>query len=317
MASCLGRTTTEQLMTVLNIGGTGFIGAALTEALLAAGEEVVCFDQRPGSVPPDATVVEGDVTKYDALSEVFEMHEPDAIAHLAYVLTAETESNPHHATRVNCVGTDNVFRAAVEYGVDRVVYASSIAAMGSHAEYAEQVSESMSVPAALSQFPQMSLYGATKQFTEFQAREYERREGLETVGIRPTVVFGPGRERGRSTWGSDFVTDPATGSEGHIACRPDQRLNMVYRDDVAQLFHLAIRADSVDHPVYLSGGHTVTARDLAARVESVVGGTVTCDPSAPTVELPWDVSHERAHQAFGYTLTPLDESIRHHAAAVA
>jgi nucleoside-diphosphate-sugar epimerase len=303
-------------MTVLNVGGTGFIGAALTEALIASGEEVVCFDRRPGSVPAEATVVQGDVTDYDALASTFATHDPDAVAHLAYVLTAETESNPHDATRVNTVGTDNVFRAAVEHGVDRVVYASSIAAMGSHAEYGTPVTESMPVPAALSQFPRMSLYGAAKQFNEFQAREYERRDGLETVGIRPTVVFGPGRVRGRSTWASDFVTGPATGTDGHIACRPGQRLNMVYRDDVARLFHTATIADSVDHPIYLSGGHTVTARDLADRVESIVGGEVTCDPSAPEVELPADVSHERAHETFGFELTPLDESIRHHAAAV-
>lgn len=303
-------------MTVLNVGGTGFIGAALTESLLAAGEDVVCFDVRQGSVPPGVTVVEGDVTDAEALAGVVEAHDPDVIAHLAYVLTAETESDPHRATHVNCVGTDAVFRAAVEHDVDRVVYASSIAAMGSHEAYDEPVTESMAVPAALSQFPRMSLYGAAKQFNEFQAREYGRRAGLETVGIRPTVVFGPGRERGRSTWASDFVTGPATGDEGHIACRPDQRLNMVYRDDVARLFSLAIQAESVGHPVYLSGGHTVTARDLADRVELVVGGTVTCDPSAPDVELPAAVSHERANRTFGYDLTPLDESIRQHAAAV-
>jgi nucleoside-diphosphate-sugar epimerase len=316
MDSWPGPTTTEQFMTVLNVGGTGFIGSALTDALLAAGESVVCYDRRPGSVAEDATVIEGDVTDYEALSSAFEAHEPDAVAHLAYVLTAETETNPHRATRVNAVGTDNVLRAAVEHGVDRIVYASSIAAMGSHDEYPEPVTESMAVPAALSQYPRMSLYGAAKQFNEFQAREYERRAGLETVGVRPTVVFGPGRERGRSTWASNFVTDPATGGEGHIACRPEQRLNMVYRDDVARLFDLALRADAVDHSVYLSGGHTVTARDLADRVESIVGGTVTCDPSAPEVELPAAVSHERAQGAFGYDLTPLDESIRYHAEAV-
>ncbi len=303
-------------MTVLNVGGTGFIGSALTESLLAAGEDVVCFDIRQGSVPSAATVETGDVTDYKTLSDVVEAYEPDAIAHLAYVLTAETESDPHRATRVNCVGTDNVFRAAVEHGIDRVVYASSIAAMGSQTEYSEPVTESMAVPAALSQFPHMSLYGSSKQFNEFQAREYERRAGLDTVGIRPTVVFGPGRERGRSTWASDFITDPATGDDGHIACPPDQRLNMVYRDDVARLFRMAIQADSVEDPVYLSGGHTVTARQLADRVESVVGGTVTCDPSAPEVELPAVVSHERATRAFGYGLTPLDDSIRSHVAAV-
>lgn len=303
-------------MTVLNVGGTGFIGAALTSRLLEAGHDVVCFDLRPGEVPDAATVIKGDVTDYQALVDAITTHEPEAIAHLAYVLTAESREDPGLAVRVNCVGTDNVFRAAAEHGVDRVVFASSLAAMGAHDEYSSPVTEEMDVPAALSQFPETSLYGAGKQFNEFQALEYQRRAGLETVGIRPTVVFGPGRVRGRSSWASTFVSGPATGEEGYIDCRPDQPLCVIYRDDVARLFADAVLAEEIEHPLYLTGGHTITARDLADLVESVVGGTVTCDPSADPIELPREVSHERAREAFGFELTPLESAIRQHAAEV-
>ncbi|MFB6311194.1 MAG: NAD-dependent epimerase/dehydratase family protein [Salinirussus sp.] len=304
-------------MSILNIGGTGFIGGSLTKQLLEEGRDVTCFDLRPGDVPAEATVIQGDVTDIDALEAAVEDHEPDIIAHLAYVLTAESQENPGLATRVNCVGMDNVLRVAADHGVDRVVYASSLAAMGSHAEYPRPVTEEMQVPAALSQFPEMSLYGAAKQFNEFQAREYERQTGIETIGIRPTIVFGPGRVRGRSNWASTFVTGPATGDNGHIACQPEQPLCMVYRDDVAALFADALLAETADHSVYLSGGHTITARELADLVESVVGGTVTCDPAADPIELPPKVSHERARESFGFELTPLETAIQEHATEVA
>lgn len=304
-------------MTVLNVGGTGFIGAEVTARLEARGEEVVCFDVAPSTDRDlDATVIQGDVTDYDAIAAAIDEHDPSRVIHLAYILTARAEERPNDAVAVNCTGSDNVFHAAVEAGVDRIVYASSIAAYGWPSEYDGTIHEDVDVRAAFQQFPRMYLYGATKQFNEYQGNRYAKEYDVDAIAVRPSIVFGPGRESGLSAWASGFVTDPARGEPGHIPCTPDQPLSMVYRDDVAELFAILTTTTDIDHQVYNTGGHTVTPEELIDVVEREVGGEVTMDPDASPLGLVADVSHERAHTEFGYELTPLATAISDHARAV-
>lgn len=304
-------------MTILNIGGTGFIGAELTARLEDHGEDVVCFDIDPGTHRDlDATVVEGDVTDYDAVATAIDEHQPSRVIHLAYILTATAEKQPNAAVAVNCCGTDNVLHAAGEAGVDRVVYASSIAAYGWPDEYEGTIHEDVDIRAAAQQFPGMYLYGATKQFNEYQGNRYAREYDMDVIGVRPSIVFGPGRESGLSAWASGFVSDPARGAPGHIPCTPDQPLSMVYRDDVAELFAILTTASDVEWNVYNTGGHTVTTEELVELVEREIGGEVSMDPDANRLGLVADVSHDRARDEFGYELTPLATAVRDHAAHV-
>lgn len=304
-------------MTVLNFGGTGFIGGDLTARLLDRGEDVVCFDKDPSMDRRlNATVVEGDITDYHAVATAIDEYEPTCVVHLAYILTATAEEHPNTAVAVNCIGTDNVFHAAAEAGVDRVVYASSIAAYGRPAIYDETIHETVDIPAAFQQFPQMYLYGATKQFNEFQGKRYAHMSGMDAIAVRPSIVFGPGRESGLSAWASGFVSDPVRGEQGHIPCTPDQPLSMVYRDDVAALFAELTTASNVAYDAYNTGGHYITTKDLIAIVENELGGTVTMDQDAEPLNLVADVSHDRAQDEFGYALTPLQDAIRHHAEQV-
>lgn len=301
-------------MTTLIIGGTGFLGSAITERLSEENEDVVCVDIDPtfDGDDEDVTVVRGDVTVDDDLNEAVERYAPDRIVHLAYVLTAESEANPTRAVAVNCLGTDTAFRVAAAHDVDRVVYASSIAAYGRPEAYDDTVYEDSEAPAAFSQYPSY-MYGATKQLNEYQARQYADREDINIVAIRPSVVFGPGRSGEIAQWASEFVSGPVRDESTVIPLPPEQDLSMVYRDDVADLFAEVALAERVDHDAYNTGGHVVTARKLAETVGRVVGGEVNCDPDGEPLRMVADLSHQRARDEFGYELTPLEEGIREHA----
>jgi nucleoside-diphosphate-sugar epimerase len=300
-------------LTILLTGGTGFIGSKVVQYLHERGEEIICIDiNASGNLENQATVIEGDITDKQVINNVFEEYNPSKVIHLAYLLAAESESRPNRAIEVNCLGTDHVFQTAIRNGVNRVVFASSIATYGTPDPYSDTVHESEISPAMYCQYPSL-LYGATKQLNEYQAQRYSDEYAVDIISIRPSIVFGPGRESGLSQWASDFITDPVQGEPGHIPYKPSQQINIVYRNDVADLFVNVATTDTVSHQAYNTGGHLITAEKLAETVEEEVGGTVSCNPDADELPLVADVGHDRAATEFGYGLTPLAEAIHSHA----
>ncbi|MHB0870258.1 MAG: NAD-dependent epimerase/dehydratase family protein, partial [Chloroflexota bacterium] len=118
-------------MSVLITGGTGFIGAKVAALLVGRGQEVVCFDLLPDSERVDhlahrVRVVRGDVTYFSDLLATIKEHRVERIVHLAYMKTSQAERAFHLATRVNVLGTDNIYEASRLMGVSRVVISSSI-----------------------------------------------------------------------------------------------------------------------------------------------------------------------------------------------
>lgn len=299
------------------VGGTGFTGRKVTEQLVDRGEEVVCIDIDPVYDLEDeyegVTVLKGDITDYDQLDEIFAEHEPDRAINLAYMLGAETEADPEMALQVNCVGMDNVFAVSDEHDVDRVLFASSMAVYGLPDSFDGPVAEDDIAPAAYSEYPVM-FYVATKQLNEYQAKLRTDQSDTDIVSVRPSTIFGPGREAGYTAWSSDFVSKPAKGETAYIPHKPEKELTMIYRDDMAKLFAEATVADELAYDAYNSGGHYVTAGELAAAVEEVIGGEVVCDPDRPG-EYPHvaNLSNERAREDLGFELTSLEDSIRKHA----
>jgi dihydroflavonol-4-reductase len=112
-------------------GGTGFVGAHIVRTLLEAGRPVRCL-VRAGSRRDNldglgVEIATGDVTSPPSLARV--MKGITTVYHAAadYRLWSK---DPRVLQRVNVEGTDNVLRAAAEAGVSRIVYTSSVAALG-------------------------------------------------------------------------------------------------------------------------------------------------------------------------------------------
>lgn len=307
-------------MDVLVVGGSGFIGTALSERLLADGHRVTSLDVTPQDDGGHerlrtATV---DVTDEDALREAFARADPAAVVNLAYLLGAESDADPAAALQVNCVGMDNVLRAAGETGVGRVVYASSVSVYGTPDNYDGPVTEDTEPPAAYTDYPSM-FYNATNQLNEYQGRLYADEYGYEAVAIRPSMVFGPGRGGGLNAWIANFVRKPAAGETGHIPYLPERQLCLVYVDDAAAIFAAAATTETVDHEAYNTGGITLPAAEVADIVGDELPGTVTCagDPSEELSPLiVTSETDDRMRAEFDIELTPLREGIRAYAAAL-
>jgi nucleoside-diphosphate-sugar epimerase len=115
-------------MTVLVTGGIGRVGAVVVQWLLDKSYAVRIIDTRAeASPPPGAAYHPCDINDYPALRE--QVRGCEAIVHLA-ALASPASGSPDEVFRINAAGSFNIYRAAEEEGIRRVVQASSIRQFG-------------------------------------------------------------------------------------------------------------------------------------------------------------------------------------------
>ena len=314
-------------MTTLITGGTGLIGACLADKLLALGERVALFDLAPAEwriAPLRSTagdrlrVLRGDVTSLVELLDAVRETGATAVVHLAYVLGAESNANPELAGRVNILGTTNVLEAGRLAGVRRVLLASSIAVYGADAEY-PSAALPLREDAPLHVAKGVSLYGAGKVYLEHLGAAYARRHGLVVGGLRPSIVYGWGRERGASAFAGELVDRAAVGERVSVGFG-DARVSLVYVADVAAQFLALLKADPgvfARRRFFNTGGDTCTVRGLAENVRRLLPGAaieVTSAGEPDVAGLAASVSDRALEEALGVrrTFTPLEVGLRAH-----
>lgn len=179
-------------MKILVTGGAGFIGSHLTEKLLSQDQvtEVRVLDNlATGAVANFSSYkghakfrfIEGDIRDYDTCLRACDGVE--RITHQAALGSVPRSINdPLTSNEVNITGTLNIFTAAKEKGVKRVVYAASSSTYGDHPGL-PKVEDQIGKP--------LSPYAVTKYVNELYAQVYAKLYGLELIGLRYFNIFGP------------------------------------------------------------------------------------------------------------------------------
>ena len=187
---------------VVVLGGTGFIGKRVVERLLAANQPVTCVVRRTHSLPTiveeaarDGRVrlVRGSLENADELKSLFEGTE--AVVHLA---TGSGDSW-EEVQRAMVEGSTLVATAALESGVKRFVYISSIASL-----YTGEDAPCPSIYDSPETDPKpkvRSVYSRGKAATERALFELHEKRGLPLVVLRPGVVVGEGTPMQHSGYG--------------------------------------------------------------------------------------------------------------------
>ena len=142
-------------------GGTGFVGAHLIDAALAAGHEVAALTRREQPPREGVDWIPGDLEDRTALHRLVDG--ADAVIHVAGVISAPDKAAFDQG---NVAGTLAMLAAATAGGVHRFIFVSSLAARE----------------------PKLSLYGASKE----RAEELVHSSGLDWAIVRPPAVYGPG-----------------------------------------------------------------------------------------------------------------------------
>lgn len=168
-------------MKVFLSGGGGFIGQYVISKLVEKGHSVRClFRHLPtGKFVKNLEYVLGDLSDANALKNG--LRDAEVVLHLAGTVFEQSWSNLY---RVNSIGTKNIYAAACSTNVKRFVYLSSIAAVGPSRDRSELTESTTPHP--------ISKYGRSKFLGEKFIQELHAKKEIETVILRPSLVYGAG-----------------------------------------------------------------------------------------------------------------------------
>ena len=251
-------------------GGTGFIGANVVRALLARGFKVRAL-VRPNSDRRnleglDIELVQGDVRDFPSVKRA--MQDCGLAFHVAALYSFWVRPK-RLIYEVNVDGTRNVLQAALELGVERVVYTSSVAALGLREDGRPADEDTPVNPKHI-----IGDYKKSKYLAQEVALAYAKK-GLPVVIVNPTFPVGPYDIKPTPTGQviRDFL-------ERRMPAYLETGMNVVAASDVAEGHLLAAERGRIGEK-YILGGENLTMRELLEALSRITG------LPAPRVRLPY------------------------------
>ncbi len=286
---------------VLVTGAGGCIGSWALTILTRAGVAVAAMDLSADKRRPALLLSEeelngitwhtGDIGDSAAVLAVVEKVRPCAIVHLAALQVPFCKADPIAGAKVNVVGTINVFEAARTLGIKRITYASSIAAHGATKGHG-------TLP---------TLYGAYKHCNEQTAIVYAQDWGMGSVGLRPGVVYGVGRDQGLTSKTTVAVLAAAANRPYTVPFRGP--VSWLHAGEVASAFIRAVSKDLAGAPVFDINGVATTVEESMS-VLRTLAPQARIDVSGDALPFPMNLSDEPVRKHLGnYGNVPLSEGI--------
>ena len=258
-----------QSMTVLVTGASGFLGSAVARRLLTAGYavRVLVRESSPaGNLDDlDVEIVTGDLRDAGSLARA--VKGCTGLFHVAadYRLWVPDERT---MLAINVDGTRNLMLAALEAGVERIVYTSSVAALGLRADGPADEETPVSYEQVI------GTYKKSKYLAEQEVLRLVREKELPAVIVNPSTPIGPRDIRPTPT--GRVIVDAAN---GRIPAYVDTGLNVVHVDDAAEGHILAYEKGMIGEK-YILGGEDMPLADILAEVARL------CGRKPPTIKLP-------------------------------
>jgi nucleoside-diphosphate-sugar epimerase len=263
---------------ILVTGGCGLVGSTTIDLLLRhhdPGRIVILDNLERGTLSnvegaladPRVELVRGDIRDVRAVREV--MQGIDAVIHMATLRITACAAEPRRALEVMCDGSYNVFEAAQEAGVQKVVAASSASVYG--------LAEAFPTREDHHPYNNRTWYGASKIMLEGLLRSFNDMYGLPYVALRYFNVYGPRMDiHGKYTevlirW----MERIASGEPPLILGDGSQTMDFVYIEDVARSNILALQADANDEVFNVGSGAETSLNELARALLAVMGSDLT------------------------------------------
>lgn len=265
-------------MKIIVTGAAGFIGANMTEFLLAQGYEVIGIDNFNDYYPreikefniansrnnPNFKLYEVDIVDLNALQAVFDQNKVDAIVHLAARAgVTPSVKNPHIYATNNYLGTDNMALMAVKYGVKNFIFASTSSVYGNKnkAPFTENMETS---------FPE-SPYPASKKSSEVLLYTYQLNHDINVTIFR---FFNPlGKYQRPDTAMPKLIKAAIFGYEFPLFQDPKQQTARDYTDviEMCKAIEAAIKNPFKYEIFNLGNSNPETLQTLLSTVEEVTG----------------------------------------------
>jgi nucleoside-diphosphate-sugar epimerase len=272
-------------------GGAGFIGSTLVRALLNAGGEVHVIDNLASGHEKNLEEIRDRVALHkvdvrDGASIAPVIAGADTVFHLAAIPSVPKsidEPRPSHDVNIN--GTFEVYDAAVQGKVRRLVYAASSSAYGD----SETLPKVETMPAR-----PKSPYAVQKYVGELYASVLTSCYGLETVSLRFFNVYGPRQDPSSAYSGilSLFMKHLIARTEPTIFGDGEQSRDFTYVEDVAALCLKAANAPGAAGKMYNAGnGNRYTLNEIWKMLQKMEGVEIPAKYGPPRAG---DVRHSMA-----------------------
>ena len=257
--------------TVLFTGGAGFIASHVVPMLLERDYKIRIFDNMfRGDRDKMAELVAGgnvelidqDVRYGGAVQRA--MKGCESVIHFAAVSINKSQADPDESIDINMVGNHNVFAAAAEEKVRRLVFASSASVYG-EPDHLPMHEDDMLHP--------LTPYCISKRAGEDLLGFYQRSKGLDWIALRFFNVYGPGQKTTAyyTSVINHFVNRLRNGQAPVIDGRGEQSMDFIHVHDIARATMAALEADEGNVPVNIGTGIDTSVADLAQILIEAVG----------------------------------------------
>lgn len=265
---------------VLVIGGAGFIGSHVVEALLKTTvERVVVYDNftrgrrdhlAEALADPRCEIFSagGDIRDLDILDRA--VSESQGVIHLAAMWLLHCKDYPRTAADVNIQGTFNVLEACARHKVERLVFSSSASVYG----------DALEVPMTEDHpFNNRNFYGATKIAGEAMCRAFHDRYGLSYVGLRYMNVYGPRQDQHAAYTGviPSLLNKIDEGQAPVVNGDGSQAYDFIAVEDAALANVLALESDVTDQLYNVCTGRMTSIRELCDLILELSDSDLTVD----------------------------------------
>jgi len=253
---------------VVVTGGAGFMGSHTADELTRRGYDVLVFDQVESPwVRPGQYMMLGDVLDEQAVSRAIK--DARYVYHFAGIADIEDSRNrPVDTTRLNVMGTSLVAEAARQYGVERVVYASTMYVYS----------------------PFGSFYRASKQAAETILETYQQEHKLDYTFLRFGSLYGPRAQ----DWNGlrKYVRQAVEKGKITYAGTGEERREYIHVTDAARLSVDVLDEKHRNRAITVTGSQVLTSREMMDLIFEIAGRS------------PEIVLTDSERKGYHYSLTP-------------
>lgn len=263
-----------QPKTVFFTGGAGFIGMHVIPMLLDRGYHVRLFDNmfrgdrdKVAELTADGRVelIDQDVRYGGAVHQA--MKGCESVIHFAAVSINKSQADPYESIDINMVGNHNVFAAAADHGVRRLVFASSASVYGDPQKIPMHEDDKLDP---------LTPYCISKRAGEDLLGFYQRRAGLSWIALRFFNVYGEGQKTTAyyTSVINHFVNRLKNGQPPVIDGRGEQSMDFIHVHDIARATVMALEAEQGNLPINVGTGIDTSIATLARILIDAVGADV-------------------------------------------
>jgi UDP-glucose 4-epimerase len=265
-------------MNILVTGGLGVNGAWVIRELFERGHRPVVYESRldtslVSDLKDRLDIVTGDILDLPTVIRTIAEYQVTCVVHLAALMPGQARANPMMGFKINAGGTVNLLEACRITGVERMVFASSKAALSpATGEYGYPMYKPIDENFPTCPAGATLVYGTAKVASELMGLSYSEDHGIEFISLRFATIYGPNKSARHGTIAihSKMIENAMVGESTLVPRGGDEKDDMLYVKDCAHAIVLACFAENVEHRIFHIGtGSAYSLGDLAKSIKKI------------------------------------------------